>query len=97
MPLEEGGPTGAHLAVLELLEIDVPDSSRTDRLRLSPKCIAHSTGYKDSNYIGVVCRELEDVELVEKEEPGYYSITWRGEAYLKGEVNADTLEPSSDE
>lgn len=88
MPLEEDGPTGAHLAVLELLALEVPPSSRADRMRLSPKCIAQSTGYKDSNHIGVVCRELRDVGLVTREDPGYYTITWQGEAYLAGELDA---------
>ncbi len=92
MPIEEDGPTAAHLAVLELLALDVPSSSRTDRMRLSPKCIARSTGYKDSNHIGVVCRELEEFGLVSREDPGYYSITWRGKAYLEGDLDASDLE-----
>ncbi|MCU4975953.1 hypothetical protein OB955_25070 [Halobacteria archaeon AArc-m2/3/4] len=92
MPLEEDGPTAAHLAVLELLALDLPSSSRADRMRLSPKCIARSAGYKDSNHIGVVCRDLQRAELVTREDPGYYSITWRGKAYLEGELDASDLD-----
>ncbi len=40
-------------------------------------------------HIGVTCRELHDAELVEREDPGYYSITWRGRAYLEGELTLD--------
>jgi len=89
MALEEDGPTDAHRAVLELLALDTPDSSRSDLMRLSPKCLTRSAGYKNSKYIGQICRELRDNELVEREDPGYYSITWRGQAYLEGELTLD--------
>ncbi len=89
MALEENGPTDAHRAILELLALDTPPSSRSDKMRLSPKCLTQSAGYKDSSHIGVTCRELHDAELVEREDPGYYSITWRGRAYLEGELTLD--------
>jgi predicted transcriptional regulator len=89
MALEEDGPTDAHRAVLELLALETPPSSRSDLMRLNPESIARSAGYKNSNYIGEICRELRDTELVEREDPGYYSITWRGRAYLEGELSLD--------
>ena len=87
MALEEDGPTDAHRAVLELLALETPESSRSDLMRLSPKCLASSAGYKDSTYIGQICRQLRDNDLVEREDPGYYSITWQGRGYLAGDLS----------
>ena len=89
MALEKDGPTDAHRAVLELLALETPESSRSDLMRLSPKCLARSAGYKDSTYIGQICRQLRDNELANREDPGYYSITWQGRAYLEGELTLD--------
>ena len=91
MALNEDGPTDAHRAVLELLALETPPSSRSDRMKLSPSCLAQSAGYKDRSHIGVICRELLDAGLVDREGSGYYVITWRGQAYLAGELDASDL------
>lgn len=89
MALEQDGPTDAHRAVLELLAMDTPPSSRSDLMRLSPSCLARSAGFESSNYIVNICRELQEQELIDREDPGYYAITWRGRGYLEGEITLD--------
>ena len=90
MTLENDGPTDAHKYVLQLLATESGFSGR-DKLELSPACIARSTGYKDSNHIGIVCRELAEENLIKKTEGQgtYYVITWRGRAYLEEEITLD--------
>lgn len=86
MGIEPEGPTDAHKYVLGLLKLSPPDESRSDRLRLSPECITRSLGYKNSDYLVRICRELQNEDLINREDPGYYEITWRGRAYLEGEI-----------
>jgi hypothetical protein len=90
MALEEEGPTDAHKYVLQLLATE-PGFPGKDKLELSPSCIARSTGYKDSNHVAIVCRELADAGLIKKTEGKgtYYVITWQGRAYLEGEMTLD--------
>jgi len=90
MGLTEDGPTDAHRHVLELLSTKIEVAGR-ERIQLSPACITKNIGYKTSNYIGEICRELEEFDLVKKvEEKGaYYAITYRGRAYLKGDLDVD--------
>jgi hypothetical protein len=93
MALEEDGPTDAHKYILQLLGTE-PGFPGKDKLELSPSCIARSTGYKDSNHVAIVCRELADAGLIRKTEGKgtYYVITWRGQAYLEGELSLDGLD-----
>lgn len=90
MPLEKDQPTHAHRRVLQLMAVN-PDIPAVDRLRLSPACITQTIGYKDSNYVGEVCRELASHNLLEQvtKEGGYYAITYQGRAYLKGDLELD--------
>jgi len=83
-------PTDAHLAILQLLATEI-DVRGQNKLRLSPSCISRTARYQDANYIGRICIELSDLELIQKVgEPGtYYEVTWRGEAYLAGELTLD--------
>ena len=90
MALEDDGPTDAHKYVLQLLASETRFPGK-EKLELSPACITRSLGYKDSNHIAIVCRELADNELIKKTEGKgtYYAITWRGRAYLEGELDLD--------
>lgn len=90
MGLEDDGPTDAHKYVLQLLATE-PKFPGKDKLELSPACITRSLGYKDSNHIAITCRELADEGLIKKTEGkgSYYVITWRGRAYLEGEIGLD--------
>ncbi|WP_245852998.1 winged-helix domain-containing protein [Natrinema ejinorense] len=70
-------------------------------LALSPRVIEYNlnTRHKSSISYSTVNRRLKllrEAELVEKEyeEGGFYAITNRGHAYLKGELDADELEQS---
>jgi DNA-binding IclR family transcriptional regulator len=94
MALEPSGPTDAHRFVLELLT-SVPEVPMKDRFELSPVCIARNTGYRDHDHVSKVCRELESAGLVRQTDATgtYYIVTWRGQAYLAGELE---LEPDDD-
>jgi hypothetical protein len=87
MALDASGPTDAHRYVLELLG-SVPEVPMKDKFELSPVCIARNTGYRDHDHVSKVCRELENADLVRRTESTgtYYVITWRGQAYLAGEL-----------
>ncbi|WP_262488555.1 hypothetical protein [Halorubrum aquaticum] len=37
-------------------------------------------------------RELEDRDLLRKDDDGYYELTERGQSYLSGDIDADELE-----
>ena len=90
MAFEEDGPTDTHKYVLQLLATETRFPGK-EKLELSPACITRSLGYKDSNHIAIVCRELADAELIKKGEGKgtCYVITWRGRAYLEGEIDLD--------
>lgn len=90
MGLSPVEPTDAHKAVLELLSTPIQIRGR-NRMLLAPACITHSTGYTDTNHIAITCRELHAVGLIERGDVDgtYYRITWRGEAYLEGEIELD--------
>jgi hypothetical protein len=94
MALEPSGPTDAHRYVLELLGTE-PSVDGSGRFELSPVCIARNTGYRDQDHVSAVCRELADADLItQTDSPGtYYRITWRGQAYVAGElrIEADRL------
>jgi hypothetical protein len=87
MALEPAEPTDAHRYVLELLATE-PNVEGTATFELSPVCIARNTGYRDQDHVSAVCRELDEVGLIDRtDSPGtYYRITWRGQAYLAGEL-----------
>lgn len=90
MALEDDRPTDAHKYVLQLLATETRFPGK-EKLELSPACITRSIGYKDRNHISIVCRELADEGLLKKTEGRgtYYVITWRGRAYLEGELTLD--------
>lgn len=90
MGLTEDGPTDAHRHVLRLLSTKIEVPGR-EKIQLSPACIARNTGYQTNNYIGEVCRELAEFGFVKKMEGkgAYYAITYRGQAYLKGDLDVD--------
>lgn len=92
MAIDEDGPTDAHEAILRMLDIEVPVERGPDNVILSPKCLGKSLGY-GKNYMSKTLSELAEYDLVEKRERGYYTITWRGKAYLEGDLDASTLEP----
>ncbi|MCL9818383.1 MarR family transcriptional regulator (plasmid) [Natronocalculus amylovorans] len=62
-------------------------------LVLSPSVIAYNTDYT-RNYINKRMRKLLNKGLVERHTEGLYSITDKGRAYLKGEIDASELEDS---
>lgn len=90
MALEKAQPTDAHLHVLQLLSAN-PISDRAEYLLISPSSIGATLRYQ-ANYVGQVCQQLAEYDLIEKadREGTYYRITWRGRAYLEGEVEIDT-------
>jgi hypothetical protein len=87
MALEDGGPTNAHKYILQLMASETRFPGK-EKLELSAACITRSLGYNDRNHISIVCRELADADLLKKTEgKGTYDvITWRGRAYLEGEL-----------
>ncbi len=60
-------------------------------LILSPAVIAKNTDYT-RNYVNKRMRKLREEDLVERVEDGYYRISDRGQAYLRGELDADDFE-----
>lgn len=60
-------------------------------LILSPAVIAKNTDYT-RNYVNKRMRKLREEGLVERVEDGYYRISDRGRAYLRGELDADDFE-----
>lgn len=60
-------------------------------LILSPAVIAKNIDYT-RNYVNKRMRKLRDECLVERVEDGYYRISDRGQAYLRGELDADDFE-----
>lgn len=92
MAIEEDGPTYAHKAVLQLLSMSPPRTSRSDKLHMNASSIAHSLGYQDTAYIWEVCDEMADLGLLDRKEKPYFSITYEGRAYLEGDLDASGLE-----
>ena len=90
MALEKAQPTDAHLHILQLLSTD-PISDRAEQVLISPSSIGATLRYQ-ANYVGQICQDLAENDLVEKadREGTYYKITWRGRAYLEGEIEIDT-------
>lgn len=60
-------------------------------IALSPAVVAYNTDYS-RNYVNKRIRKLREVDLVDRPDEGYYRITDRGRAYLKGELSAEDLE-----
>lgn len=89
MALEKAQPTDAHLHTLQLLTAD-PVSDRAEQILISPSSIGATLRYQ-ANYVGQICQDLAENNLVEKadREGTYYRITWRGRAYLEGELEID--------
>ncbi len=65
-------------------------------LVLSPSVIAYNTDYT-RNYINKRMRKLLNKGLFERHTEGLYSITDKGRAYLKGEIDASELEDADTE
>ncbi|MYL69174.1 winged helix-turn-helix domain-containing protein [Halorubrum distributum] len=59
-------------------------------LILTPAVIAKNLEYT-RNWVSRRIGKLEDADLVEPVDSGYYRITDRGRAYLSGEIDADEL------
>ena len=70
--------------ILELLE-------STD-MALTPRVLAFNLDYS-RRYIGDRCRLLLEADLVQKvgEKQGFYRISDKGRAYLRGELTPDEL------
>lgn len=69
--------------ILELLE--------ESGLILSPNIISVNLDYSRS-WVSQRLTKLVDAELIRKVNGGHYEITDTGQAYLKGEIDADELE-----
>jgi repressor of nif and glnA expression len=81
---------------MTMTDIVILDFLNEHDLELSPKPLyrnltrhGHEVGY--STIRGRV-RELEDRDLLRKDDDGYYELTERGRSYLSGEIGADELE-----
>lgn len=85
----------SQMYILQLLGQDLQLVGR-DRLKLQPKNIAMNIGYKDSAYIGEMCRELWRRGMLKREGNGFYSITDEGLAYLQGKKDINEF-PDPDE
>lgn len=57
----------------------------------TPKLIADEIG-GNNNYLTTRCRQLESYGLVNRPSRGFYTISEKGEAYLKGDLDAAKLE-----
>lgn len=81
-----------HRYILQLLAQELALVGR-QHLELSPVCIARNIGYKDSDYVGRSCRELESYGLLRRADSGpYYSITETGKRYIAGKISFTEIE-----
>lgn len=56
----------------------------------TPKVIADAIG-RNNNYISHRCGILESYGLVNKPSRGFFTLSSKGEKYLEGELDANTL------